>query len=38
MSVNKVEVLQMLKRLEGTKQYQEKMGYFKNGKFCIYKD
>lgn len=38
MSVNKVEVLQMLKRLEGTKQYQEKMGYFKNGKFWIYKD
>lgn len=29
---------EQLKQYEGTKQYQEKMGYFKNGKFWIYKD
>lgn len=38
MSVKQDEVLQILKSLEGTKQYQEKLGYFRNGKFRIYKD
>jgi len=31
-------VLKMLKSFEGTKQYQEKLGYFRNSKFRIYKD
>ncbi|WP_341534779.1 glycoside hydrolase family protein [Leclercia adecarboxylata] len=32
------EILIMLKSLEGTKQYQEKLGCFRNRKFRIYKD
>lgn len=32
------EVLALLKQLEGTKQYQTKMKYFRNGLFHIYKD
>ncbi|WP_313141185.1 glycoside hydrolase family protein [Leclercia sp.] len=32
------EVLALLKQLEGTKQYQTKMKYFRNGLFHIYTD
>jgi len=32
------DVIELLKKLEGTKQYQTKMKYFRNGMFHIYKD
>lgn len=33
-----MDLKQRLKQYEGTKQYQAKLGYFKNGKFWPYKD
>ena len=33
-----IEVIELLKKLEGTKQYQTKMKYFRNGLFHIYKE
>lgn len=32
------ELLNDIKQFEGTKEYQSKIGYFKNGKFIVYKD
>lgn len=32
------QLLADIKRYEGTKEYQAKLGYFKNGKYWIYKD
>ena len=33
-----MDLKQQLKQYEGTKEYQTKVGYFKNGKYWQYKD
>lgn len=33
-----MDIIEQLKKYEGTKEYQSKLGYFKNGKFWTYKD
>lgn len=33
-----MDLKQQLKQYEGTKEYQTKVGYFKNGKYWTYKD
>lgn len=35
---NVMDIKEQLKTYEGTQQYQAKLGYFKDGKFWIYKD